>query len=807
MLHEPNVMDNSKRQTHRFHCNKLTLAAALALTPFCVYAAPNYTGALQKSMYFYEAQRSGALPDDNRVPWRGDSGLEDGLNEGVDLTGGWYDAGDHVKFGFPMAATTTLLAWGILENKQAYEDSGQLKYALDNIKWSTDYFLKAHTAPNELWGQVGNGGIDHAWWGPAEVMPLERPAYKIDENCPGSDLAGSTAAALAASAMVFSEHDPVYAEKLLVHATQLYDFADKYRGKYSDCIVDAQLYYDSESGYQDELAWGALWLHKATGNPAYLAKARIEYEKLSANSGKGFVPYTWTHTWDDKSYGAYVLMAQITREARYQDDVERWLDYWTIGYNGERVPYTPGGLAWLDQWGPLRYAANTSLLALIYSDYLTNLGVKPEKAQRYHDFAKRQIDYMLGANPHNRSFVVGYGPNAPLNPHHRTAHGSWTNDIYFPAQNRHILYGALVGGPSQYGLYSDDRSDYIMNEVATDYNAGFTGALARLSEQYGGGLTEDFPPAIAKSDEFFVEAKINYSSTNVLQIDTILRNRSAWPAQSSDKLSYRYFVDLSELQRQGFDPRNLDVSVTSMEGATVSSLLPWNEQKGIYYVEIYFDGVDIYPGGLFESNKHAQLRLSLPQHSATSSFDFSNDWSFNQLNPGYFTKTARIPVYDNGQKISGYEPGEETPQQPRLFMAQSVTYDETLQTSSQEQATEPEPALANENQTVVSTCQIEMRVDAQWNEGFVVNVTISNLGETAIGDWQLVWRKQMGIEIVNLWSGEYQENGVDVIVAGKEWNSIIQPYGSIEFGFQGSGPVIDPAGFALNGESCVVSGA
>ena len=39
----------------------------------------NYAEALQKAIYFYEAQRSGPLPANNRVGWRGDSGMQDGL--------------------------------------------------------------------------------------------------------------------------------------------------------------------------------------------------------------------------------------------------------------------------------------------------------------------------------------------------------------------------------------------------------------------------------------------------------------------------------------------------------------------------------------------------------------------------------------------------------------------------------------------------------------------------------------------------------------------------------------------------------
>jgi hypothetical protein len=72
----------------------------------------------------------------------------------VDLTGGYYDAGDNVKFGFPMAFTVTMLAWGVIEYKTQLQSTNQLAYALDAIQWGTDYFIKAHTAPNVLFGEV-----------------------------------------------------------------------------------------------------------------------------------------------------------------------------------------------------------------------------------------------------------------------------------------------------------------------------------------------------------------------------------------------------------------------------------------------------------------------------------------------------------------------------------------------------------------------------------------------------------------------------------------------------------------------------
>ncbi len=433
----------------------------------------DYAEALDKSLFFYDAQRSGRLPEGFRVDWRGDSGMQDGADVGVDLTGGYYDAGDGVKFGLPMASSMTMLSWGGIVFRGGYEKSGQMEQLLEAVRWGTDWLMKAHPEANVFYGQVGRGDLDHAFWGPPEAMTMARPAFKLDEDNPGSDLVGEASAALASAAILFKKAgQDAYAEKCLDHAKRLFTFADRFRGEYTDSIVDARAYYNSYSGYLDELAWSAAWLARATGDRRYLVKAQQFYAEVRDRAA-----WTWTQSWDDKRYGVAVLLAEITKERSYFDDVNKWLNYWTVGESGKRIQTTRGGLAWLDQWGSLRYAANTALLALIYAQV-----PGADHVDRYRDFAVRQIRYMLGDNPNGRSYVVGFGNNPPRNPHHRASHGSTTNDIQSPAKNRFVLHGALVGGPSapDDDAYSDDRSNYITNEVALDYNAGFTGALAGL---------------------------------------------------------------------------------------------------------------------------------------------------------------------------------------------------------------------------------------------------------------------------------------------------------------------------------------
>ena len=102
-----------------------------------------------------------------------------------------------------MASSVTMLAWGLIEYENAYVDADEYDNALDSIRWATDYFIKCHVSLNEFYAQVGDGFIDHAQWTRPEEMVGSRPAFKVDPSNPGSDVAGETAAALAAASIVF----------------------------------------------------------------------------------------------------------------------------------------------------------------------------------------------------------------------------------------------------------------------------------------------------------------------------------------------------------------------------------------------------------------------------------------------------------------------------------------------------------------------------------------------------------------------------------------------------------------------------
>ncbi|MCF6766563.1 glycoside hydrolase family 9 protein [Thiotrichales bacterium 19S3-7] len=540
----------------------------LSMSYKVIQSAPyNYGEALQKSIYFYDAQRAGVLPEygreagKNRVFWRSDSVLNDGQDVYVDLSGGFFDAGDHGKFGLPMAATFSLLAFGAIEYLEAYDESDQLVYLLENMKWGGDYFVAAHLDETTFVAGVGDGNLDHTFWGAPEIVHLAgsasvRESFIVNEFNPGSDVTAATAAALASTYQLFKSaaqmnpqkyqiyYDHALNKNYLGHAISLYNFADEYRGKYSESIPSIQPFYNSWSGYQDELVWGALWLYIATQDNTYLQKAESYFEEIkNAN-------FRWTHNWDDASYGSLILLAMYSQSANktfYITKSKEWLDFWVDSLNK-----TPQGLAWLSEWGALRYSANTSLLAFIFADYLQS--VNDVSAARYENFAQSQIEYMLGDNEQSRSYVVGFGTNPPLRPHHRGASGVYTNNINDePLDNLHILYGALVGGPSVDGSYQDNRDDYIKNEVALDYNAGFTGALARMyrscSHEISCQPIASFPPILTdnkKRLEFSVEAKVNAQGANFREYSLFVKNKTAYPARATEELIVRYYINLKE---------------------------------------------------------------------------------------------------------------------------------------------------------------------------------------------------------------------------------------------------------------------
>ena len=661
----------------------------------------NYGEALQKSLLFYELQRSGDLPDDIRTNWRGDSGMSDGADNGVDLTGGLYDAGDNAKFNLPMAYTASMLAWSVYEDKDAYEESGQLEYALDTIKWVNDYLIKCHTAEYEFYYQVGDGNADHSWWGAAEAMTMSRPSFKVTLDSPGSTVTAEAAASLAACAVVFKDIDKAYSEECLNHAKQLYSFAEKANS--DSGYTAANGFYTSHSGWYDELAWAASWLYTATGDSSWLDKAKVAFNKSDSDT-------QWAMCWDNVSMGAALRLAIITEDSVYHNKIRENLDYWL-----NDITYTPDGLAWLDSWGCLRYATTQAFLAAVYSE--SNI-CPDNQRDTYWNFAVSQINYALGST--GQSYVCGYGENCPQHPHHRTSQGSYCNNMSEPSTPRHTLFGALVGGPDSSGRYDDSVSNYTTNEVACDYNAGFTGALAKLYTRYGGETLVNFGAveAVPENEELTVQAGVNASGDNFTEIKAIVYNKTAWPARITDKLVMRYFINISELIDAGGSVSDLSVNGNYMQGGTLGAIKPWDEANGIYYLDVDFTGEQIGPSSQDNCRREVQFRIS-----SSSVWNPNNDYSYGGLGSqqGSTSLVTTIALYDNGVLVFGSEPDG----------AQAPVEGENADYSAEETTTETENAsdsTAEESGLAVTVASVEGNNSANVNIG----IEITNTGSGAV---------------------------------------------------------------------------
>ncbi|VAH94594.1 unnamed protein product [Triticum turgidum subsp. durum] len=440
-----------------------------------------YTLALHKALMFFNAQRSGHLPKHNGVSWRGNSGMKDGLSDSTvkkSLVGGFYDAGDAIKFNYPMAWSMTMLSWTVIEYRAKYEAIGELDHVKEIIKWGTDYMLKTFNSSadtiDRIVAQVGVGDTskgpmpnDHYCWMRPEDIDYKRPVIEC-HSC--SDLAAEMAAALAAASIVFK---------------------------------------DSKT-YSDKLVHGAAWMYFATGNTSYLTIATAP--GMAKHAGAFWIgsPNYGVFTWDDKLPGSQVLLSRLRlflSPGYPYEEILRTFHNQTDNVMCSYLPvfnsfnFTKGGLIQLNHGGPqpLQYVVNAAFLASLYADYLDTAdtpgwycGPNFYTTDVLRKFAKSQLDYILGKNPQKMSYVVGFGKKYPKRVHHRGA-SIPHNGVKYGCKggfkwreskkaNPNILVGAMVAGPDKHDGFKDIRTNYNYTEPTLAANAGLVAALISLAD-------------------------------------------------------------------------------------------------------------------------------------------------------------------------------------------------------------------------------------------------------------------------------------------------------------------------------------
>ena len=433
----------------------------------------NFAKLLQESLYFYDANMCGEIEDICAISWRGNCHMDDKKvtydGKTYDVSGGFHDAGDHVKFGLPQGYSSSVLAMAYREFGDAFDELGQTEHYQTIMDHFCDYYVRSTiydgSTVKAFCYQVGDGGADHGYWGPPENQTGSRPAHFADASNPATDEVSVAITTLALHAMNFK--DSAKSATYLKTAKDLFAFAKK---NSKGCATKgAAGFYDSDS-WKDDYSAAAIALYKATNDQTYQSEFKANYGSLNT----GWV-LTWANMWP--------VAAMLNED---WSTVSKFASYPGNVINGYKI---------VDGWGSARYNTTLQFVGLVFDQANGTFTMKD--GNYFCSWATGQMKYLLGNNDTKRCFVVGYNENSSKYPHHRAA--SRSNDANSTRDDHYTLLGALVGGPDGDGKYSDNQGDYNCNEVALDYNAGMVGAAAGLYLLHKGN--DDFGTELAPDDE------------------------------------------------------------------------------------------------------------------------------------------------------------------------------------------------------------------------------------------------------------------------------------------------------------------
>ena len=507
-----------------------------------------YAPLLRNSLFFFQAQRDGAdvssavinrqpshLMDRQafvyKVPAFGKNGMQGGLEKTggpVDVSGGWFDAGDYLKFVETASYVTALMLQTARDYPAQAGHGGAADFAAEG-RFGLDWLFKMWNDDSKtLYAQVGLGDGnqtvtgDHDVWRLPEaddklnVQPGEpryfikyRPVFPADtiDGKISPNLAGRLAAAFALGFQVFRDSDPAYAHKCLLAAEHIFDLAATTNITALTSAYPHDFYPEDE--WRDDMEWGATELHLAHASDKDFAPA-AHYLQLATHWAHEYMASGNSDSlnlYDVSSLAHYELcrgleksgtasQLEVTRDAllaalkkQLDSAVKRAAkDSFGLGtrYNsGDCVPHILG-----------------LVIEAGFYDDLTH-------TTAYADFAQQQLDFVLGANAWGTSFIVGAGKVFPFHMQHQVANLAGSLDGAPP-----LVLGATVDGPAhgkssksgdvpdgaraapwpggknpfaafsgQGVQYTDDVGSYATVEPADDYTIPTVLIFARLAGQ------------------------------------------------------------------------------------------------------------------------------------------------------------------------------------------------------------------------------------------------------------------------------------------------------------------------------------
>ena len=699
------------------NCPRTDPPVSFPTNPTCQGTEGGLGEAFQKALWFLNVNKSGPGVINTYVQWRGDAHVMDqhikldptaatGVDMSqafitknqaildpnhtseVDLSGGFHDAGDFIKFGLTTGFTGSTLAWSLYEYPDSFRITGLEDEALNLLRWADDYFMRCTFLDGSgnlvaFAHQVGDQTDHTCGWMPPELRRIDfcpRKGYFATDEKPAADETASAAASLAGSSLVFRAKDAAYADKALKYAVALYKFAKKYPDKLGS---DTGGLYTSEYAY-DDLAWAAVWLYLATGTQSYLD------DILGPNAAgggwldgfPGFVTTClnrtaascWsesaTHDWNSVRTGVFLKLAQILRDLNHpmakamqtiaREDSMKWPD--------GTVLMTPAGFSVAYAYGSARYNSAGQFVALLYAKLF---GADDSAAvNAIQPWAKRQMEYILGANPLGTSYMMGYTNKYCMQPHHAAGHASIWGEPNNPVANRHIIWGALVNGPDGNDNHVDNRADFGSNEVTIDYNVSLIAALAAQYSLWGSGQCplSNFPPFEPDGDEYYTLSNTNGAGACRSQVTVTLVNETQHVPRYDTHVRVRYFFDISELQAKGGSINDVTASLIYDRGATefgeptsISKPTVCPKSASTYYLDMGFEGYQFW-GRIVQLKAPRTFQLDIGVNNGSGcTWDASNDWSYTGLSAPPAggadpPKSRHITVYSGKHLVFGDEP-------------------------------------------------------------------------------------------------------------------------------------------------------
>ena len=389
-----------------------------------------------------------------------------GTDTKIDVSGGWHDAGDYGRYVVPGAKTVadllmTYTDTGYDTDELGIPESGNgVPDVLDEARYELEWLFKM---------QAENGGVYHKVTCanfPATVMPEEETEQLL--VMPISTTAtGDFAAVMAKAYGVYKEFDEEFANKCLEASKKAYAYMEENAEADTTGFLNPEDVVTGEypdAGNKDEWFWAAVELYIATGEQAYLDRAKELYnEKMELGLG-----------WIEMGlYGIYsYLRSDVTgNDSEFTEELKkRVLDEVSLALIVSKSEGYYNRMGATYPWGSNLTVSNNGIL--YYLGYLLSGN------EEYKALSGYQVDYILGMNCCGYSFLTCYGDHAAEHPHHR------------PSQAKeHAVPGMVVGGPNGepadpyaitvlYGMakakcYVDNDSCYSINEVAIYWNSPF----------------------------------------------------------------------------------------------------------------------------------------------------------------------------------------------------------------------------------------------------------------------------------------------------------------------------------------------